>query len=349
MRQRPDKLAAAGETARKLNELSATKKAKRKLESGPFGADVVFCGKEKMGETIQANIQREKPKWNLIRIQDFELVQTAYQLTQSKLWLPRCKAQPLTITELKNVGKRGLLSLDLTGPAPYDDPVKKTHSSLPRGPFDLIDSEPTPTDTYPTLWNHDAKKETRLICKPDKKLLARPRMGKKANEIWHRIAGRCHFNLNFTLGSQPLAVAFTEEPCIGGDAWPNVNFSKEDWDYAFSIWMNSTLGLLCHWWHANRQQPGRSRVSLTSAETLPVLDFRALSEEQIHHARMIFNQFKGKSFRPAYRADVDETRAELDRAVLCDWLGFGGSIYEAVRGLAGKWCAEPSVHGGKQR
>ena len=343
--QRPDNFAAAGETAKQLT----AEKTKRGLEDGPFGGDEVFCGKEKMGETIQANIQRKNPKWNLVRIHDFELVQTAYQLTQSKLWLPKCKAKPLAITELKNVGKRGLLSRDINGPAPRIRPDKPNPTRLPRGPFDLIDSTPKPTDTYPTLWNHDAKKETRLICKPDKKLLARPRMGKKANEIWHRIAGRCHFNLNFTLGSQPLAVAFTEEPCIGGDAWPNVNFPKKSWDYAFALWGNSTLGLLCHWWHANRQQPGRSRVSLTSAETLPVLDFRALSQAQIKQAKAIFDKFKRRSFRPAYRADVDDTRAELDRAVLCDWLGFGESIFKAVRQLAKKWCAEPSVHGGKQR
>ncbi len=344
LRQRPNKLAAAGETARKLNELSA-KKTKRKLESGPFGADEVFCGKEKMGETIQANIQREKPKWNLVRIQDFELVQTAYQLTHSKLHLPRCKSQPLAITELKNVSERGLISLDITGPAPLDDPGK-----LPRGPFDLSDSLPTPTDTYPTLWNHHCEEERKLLCKPDGKLIARPRMEDKANQVWHQFAGRCHLTVDFGLASQSIAVAFTKEQTIGGRAWPNVNFPKnKDWDYAFSIWMNSTLGLLSWWWHASRQQPGRACISVTASTTLPVLDFRALSEEQIQQARMIFNQFKGKSFRPAYRADVDETREALDRAVLCDWLGFGGSIYEAVRGLAGKWCAEPSVHGGKQR
>ena len=84
-------------------------------------------------------------------------------------------------------------------------------------------------------------------------------------------------------------------------------------------------------------------------ETLPVLDFRALSQAQIKQAKAIFDRFKGKSFRPAYRADADPTREELDKAVLCDWLGFGESIYDAVRGLAHKWCAEPSVHGGKQR
>ena len=87
---------------------------------------------------------------------------------------------------------------------------------------------------------------------------------------------------------------------------------------------------------------------MTTSKTLPVLDFRALSEEQIKQAKDIFDQFKDKRFAPAYVADIDKTRAELDYAVLCDWLGFDKSIYQAVRQLASKWCAEPSVHGGKQ-
>ena len=52
---------------------------------------------------------------------------------------------------------------------------------------------------------------------------------------------------------------------------------------------------------------------------------------------------------PAYLADADPNRAHLDRRVICDLLGFDRSIYEAVRYLAAKWCAEPSVHGGKKR
>ena len=45
----------------------------------------------------------------------------------------------------------------------------------------------------------------------------------------------------------------------------------------------------------------------------------------------------------------DPNRALLDRRVVCDLLGFDESIYEGVRRLAAKWCAEPSVHGGKAR
>ena len=338
LRQRPAKLAAAGETARKLNELSATKKAKRRLEDGPFGGDDIDCGSEKMGEAITANLPRTNPQWNAVRIRDFELIQTAYALTQSKLHLPKRKEKPLKITPLKNVGKRGPHPRLIIGP-PHPSPFYKTKST----------PQPNDQDGYPALWNHNCEQEYQILCQPDLKLKVTKGQEARANEVWHRIASRCHVTVDYTLGSQPLAVAFTKEPCIGGRAWPNVNFPEKSWDYAFSIWGNSTLGLILFWWHGSRQQSGRAIVSRLSMETLPVLDFRALSDAQIKQAKTIFNEFKRRSFRPAYRADVDETRAALDLAVLCDWLGFGESIYQAVRQLARKWCAEPSVHGGKQR
>ena len=53
--------------------------------------------------------------------------------------------------------------------------------------------------------------------------------------------------------------------------------------------------------------------------------------------------------KPAYLADADPNRALLDRRVVCDLLGFDEEVYVAVRRLAAKWCAEPSVHGGKRR
>ena len=32
---------------------------------------------------------------------------------------------------------------------------------------------------------------------------------------------------------------------------------------------------------------------------------------------------------------------------MCDLLGFGEDVYAGVRLVVAKWCAEPSVHGGK--
>ena len=329
--QRPVNLAAVGETAKQLT----AEKTKRRLEDGPFGGDEVVCGKEKMGETITANVPKTNPAWNPVRIQEFELIQTAYALTQGKLWLPARKEKPLAMTTMNRLSWIGVGERDAVG-------------KPPRAPFDVSSGIPKPTDTYPALWKHDAKKETHLICEPDCKLLARPGLEEKANKVWET-ASRCHFNRNFTLGSQPLAVAITERPCIGGTAWPSINFTTQSWDYAFSLWGNSTLGLLLFWWHGNRQQPGRYRISRLAIENLPVLDFRALSDAQIKQAKAIFDRYKVRRFMPAYLAHMDPVREALDHAVLCEWLGFDGKVWKAVRGLAHKWCAEPSVHAGKQR
>ena len=123
----------------------------------------------------------------------------------------------------------------------------------------------------------------------------------------------------------------------------------ERFDYAFAVWGNSTLGLLCYWWHSTRQQSSKASITIRSAESLPVLDFRALSDEQLGTAEDIFEEFREKDLKPAYIADADPNRALLDKRVICDLLGFTQDIYEAVRRLSAKWCAEPSVHGGKRR
>ena len=80
-----------------------------------------------------------------------------------------------------------------------------------------------------------------------------------------------------------------------------------------------------------------------------MLDFRALTNKQLHTAQDIFDEFRDKELMPAYLADADPNRALLDRRVICDLLGFDEDTYHAVRRLSAKWCAEPSVHGGKGR
>ena len=132
--------------------------------------------------------------------------------------------------------------------------------------------------------------------------------------------------------------------------WPNVIFSDDErFDYAFAVWGNCTLGFLSYWWHSSRQQSSKARHDPLVAPSLPVLDFRALSDDQLIMAEQIFDEFRDKELQPAYLADADPNRALLDRRVICDLLGFDNKTYEGVRRLAAKWCAEPSVHGGKPR
>ena len=173
-------------------------------------------------------------------------------------------------------------------------------------------------------------------------------MEEDAAVVWDT-ATRAHLNRDFTFGSQALAVAFTDQESIGGRIWPNVIFSDIRYDYAFAVWGNSTLDLLSYWWHSSRQQSSKANMTIRSAESLPVLDLRSLTDDQLLTAEKIFDEFRDKDLLPAYLADADPNRALLDRRVICDLLGFDEEIYHAVRRLSAKWCAEPSVHGGKKR
>ena len=76
---------------------------------------------------------------------------------------------------------------------------------------------------------------------------------------------------------------------------------------------------------------------------------RCLSDARLATAEVIFNEFRELDLLPAYLADADPNRALLDRRVIRDLLGFDEEVYRGVRRLAAKWCAEPSVHGGKAR
>ena len=113
------------------------------------------------------------------------------------------------------------------------------------------------------------------------------------------------------------------------------------------LWANTTLGLMCFWWTANRQQQGRAVHTITGLPDLPVLDPRRLNTRQLDLAETIFRDLRGQAFLPANEAYRDEARKQLDRAVLIDLLRLPQDILEPLDLLRRQWCSEPSVHGGK--
>ena len=304
----------------------------RQIEDGPYGGTPLIVGEELAGETMTSPHEPDGESWGAVRMIDYSLAQTACALSESRLWLPGIGTSlHLKLAALSEIGKRGWYHINIAGST---------------GPF--AKAPPSPTATYPALWNHNAKRETRMVCVPDFQLLVKPEMEDRASKAW-ATASRAHLNLDFTFGSQPLSIAFTDTECIGGRVWPNIIFSDKRYDYAFLVWGNCTLGLLSYWWHASRQQSSKASVTISTVGSLPILDLRALTDAQLRTAEDIFNELRDRELKPAYLADADPNRALLDRRVVCDLLGFDEETYAAVRRLAAKWCAEPSVHGGKAR
>ena len=306
----------------------------RNIEDGPVGGYPLDVGEERIGEVIVAPLSSNLP-WSAVGTADFSVPQSAYQLSQGQLWLPRMSKKErsaIPMTVIQKVCQVGITHNNIVG-------------NGKQAAF-FLDKNLSSVPSYPMLWNHDAKKETNLVVQPDSEGRIKPNMHTRADEIWNTRSHALH-NADFRFNSQPLGVAFTEDQTIGGRAWPNVRFDSREREIAYTLWGNSTLGLLLYWWHSSRQQAGRGIMPITAIRTMPTLDVTSLSDAQLQTAESIFEDMRHHDFLPANEAYRDQTRQELDHRVLVDLLGLPDTVLEPLDVLRLKWCSEPSVHGGK--
>ncbi len=274
------------------------------------------------------------------------VIRAARALGSGVLRLPRQQqAIDVPVVEMVAVARRGLVHRDING-----RPTDAAKTGSPQGPFVVRPIHPEELPTWPMLWAHDAKRERKLVVHPDTCGDPLPGDEDRAIDRWNRAASRLHTTLDFQLNSQSLAMCLTPKECLGGRAWPNVLPNQPEHEIPLLLWANSTLGLMLYWWHGTRQQQGRACITITKVPSLPVLDTRALSPDQVDRCNGIFEELRDRSFLPANEAYRDDTRKALDRSLL-----FGPpSVFELAPELeAGldllreQWCGEPSVHGGK--
>jgi hypothetical protein len=148
----------------------------------------------------------------------------------------------------------------------------------------------------------------------------------------------------------PLPPGYTTQRSIGGRAWPSVIFHTVEYEKAFLLWANSTLGLLCHWWQASKQHSGRGSITLTALPRFVVYDFRQLTKDQLKTAAAKFDEFLERPLRPFNEIAKDTNRHELDRTVLIDIFQMDKSFIDedgAIPLLRRKLAHEPSIKGSK--
>ena len=175
--------------AQEISKVVSSSTLPRRLEDGPYGGLLVHGGDAVAGEILDASLVRYENGWGAARILDASVAQAAHSLTIGKVWLPgEAQAHNFPVTSLSNAGKRGLDSQLLI-------------SAMHKGPF--AKAPYSATATYPALWNHDAKNETRMVCQPDSQLVVKNGMEERANEVW-ATASRAHINRDFRFTSQSL-------------------------------------------------------------------------------------------------------------------------------------------------
>ena len=327
---RPQSVIEALEVVNTINRI----KRGRRLEDEPSGGDLLKIGGDPIGHALNSPLQMNSP-WEVVRIKEMALIQSAHRLANGEMWLPT-QANPLEIpicfvNEIAVVGAHH----------------RDIREEGERGAFDLEKSY-TQTDLYPGLWNLNAPAQRAMVVEPDSHLIPRPNQYEKAQKILER-SGRLHFNVDIGFSANSLGVLFTEKSAIGGSSLPSVVLKKPIYDYVWTLWCNSTLGLLLHWAHSSKQQPGRGRGSRTALLQMPTLDVRCLSDEALANAERVFYTLKHQRMLPFNEVDHDPVRHELDRLLLSEVLDITSEdAHNAIHRLRELLCAEPSIHGGKK-
>lgn len=308
----------------------------RRLEDEPSGGDPIKVGDEILGYVLDCPLWVDKA-WEAVRIKEMALIQSAYRLTKGEMWLPT-QVSPLEIPIclVGDIAEVGATDRDI-------------HEKSERGAFD-VEKSYMDTDLYPGLWHVSAPIQRAMVVEPDCHLITRPNCHGKAQKIL-ALNGRVHFNLNMRFNANSLGVLFTEKEAIGIALIPNIAFKdrNQKYDYVWTLWGNSTLGLLLHWAHSSKQQPGRGMSGRKNLLQMPTLDVRCLSDEALANAESIFHDLKHKRMLPFNEIDHDPVRHELDRLLLTEVLNITSEdAHNAVHRLRELLCAEPSIHGGKK-
>ena len=331
LHRRPDSHLEAVEVAKDIQNLQNV----RRFEEPPIAGNSVTFGDEVVGSALNCPLNLKDP-WVTTRVRELSLIQSAYHLTNGHIWLP---GQPTSIkipmTTVGKIAEVGFDSNKITGK---------------NGAFD-IEKKYSNEDNYPGLWHVNANAQRSMLVRPDCHCTIRSGYWDKAQEVLSRNS-RVHHMAKLRFNANSLAVLFTERDSIGVNTIPNVAFINPDFDYVWTLWGNSTLGLLCYWMHGNKQHSGRGQIRLTALRAMPILDMRKLDETVIQNAKSIFEDMKHKKMLPFNQMDEDRARWELDRLLLSQVLGFGEETYselhEGIRILRERLCKEPSIHGGKQ-
>ena len=326
---------------RPISELEALEIAKdihslkdiRQLEDGIVDGNPIKIGKEIVGYAIDAPLTQTSSAWPVSRVKDMTVVQTAHQLTNGKLWLPRQEDPlPLITCQLSEIAKTSL-----------------THGVI-KNAFE-IEEGCSDTADYPCLWHVEATTQLAMVVSPDSHGCPRPNATEKIKQIL-ALNSRVHYNECLRFDANALAVMFTEQDTIGVNKIPNIVFQDKRYEYAWTLWGNSTLGLLCHWMCSGKQTSGRGQNSRSTLRSMLTLDVRQLNPFQLTIAESIFDELKGQEMLPFSKMVDDPVRQKLDRLLLSKILGFGEEthpeVHEGIDLLRKKLCAEPSIHGGKK-
>ena len=331
--QRPDSTLAARAVADSIHRQPIA----RRLEDDAFGGEPVKVGDVTMAQMLECPIGAGE--WGASRVKSMSLMQIAYQLRHGKLRLPELiEAIDIPICPLGEIGQVGA-----------SDPDIKQKGK--RGAFEMHRRESNVQEGYDAIWEMDNITPQRSMqVVPDYKAQIKPQNVEKAHEILRKQNSRTHYHMNLGFPANSVLAHWTETPSLGVMSVTNVKLEDVRYDAAWTLWTNSTFGMLCHWTTAGKQQPGRGRLRQTTLHNVPTLDVRQLSDAQLDAAEQVLAELKAYRLKPYNECADDAWRHILDARLLSEVLGItDAETHKAMQKLRELLSVEPSIAGTKKR
>ena len=329
--ERPDSLLTAQTLANQIRRKNVT----RRMEDWPHGGDELRIGEHLAGHVLDAPIDANE--WAASNIRAFSLIQMGYQLSKGSLHFPgQLDSQLLPICQNEDIGKIGFNASSIKDESRGD------------GAFQVREGAPTSSELYPALWKVDRITQRAMSTSVNANARIQPGKEQEASRILGRNSRtHYHMHLGFTANSQ--LASFTEVPSIGASTLGNVCLHESKHEAAWTLWTNSTFGMMCHWMHAGKQNPGRGKLTWSSRATVATLDVRELTDEQLAKADEIFAELKDARMLPYHRSADDAWRHVLDARLLAEVLGITDEeTHRAMQRLREMLCAEPTIAGTKK-
>lgn len=266
------------------------------------GAVSLMLDKTKMGEAVTLSHAEMLKDWFMpCAFAQTDLTRAAYHLINGRLFLPgQPQHSSLQLCSLRELGQIGPDRRDI-------------HDG-----FEVQES-PTP---YPTFWGHDAKAILTLSQRPNQFLqtLSTPKKGRnlrKVTDLWP-LAGNVLIAERMWLKTQRLVAVHLSEPVLSNVWWSfafNAVSNVSHADKALVLWLNSTLGLTVLF--ATRDETRGAWVDFKkpSLGAMPVLDIRALTDDQRTRLAEAYDRICEKELLPFPQMAEDGVRAEIDAAI----------------------------------
>ncbi len=305
LRERPSSMIDAIQIGTAINNLQGVDR----LETG-HGGTKLRIGEYTVGNCLDCSIH---DVWKFVNVVDPVVEQLTYKIRQ-------------TMVPLKLCFEIGPGDRDITG-------------GNMQGPFNGYAHDGNPK--YTALWNNVQKQQTKLIVPPDQKLKPKSdATDEHIDSIW-KTASIVHMNIGPDFTSNSLIAAYVSKKSVGGRVWPSIIMDRK-YEKPFVAWCNSSIGVLCFWSLAGKQQLGRGAMSRTNIQDLPIPDFTKMNKTTLGVLSDIFDRFCNMELDRMKNLWKDKVRIAMDKEIV-NVMGMNIELDD----IRVRFCMEPSISGGK--